>query len=63
MPCHRCFGSHCCVERPQQAYREWQHNTTADALFVINNDVLVPDGVFDAMAAAMTPEGRSAEPM
>jgi hypothetical protein len=42
----------------QQAYREWQRNTSVDALFIINNDVLVPDGVIDAMASALTPEGR-----
>jgi hypothetical protein len=44
----------------QQAYREWQRNTSADALFIINNDVLVPDGVVNAMAAALTPAGKSA---
>lgn len=43
-----------------QAYREWQRNTSADDLFIINNDVLVPDGVIDAMAAALTPEGEPA---
>jgi len=36
-----------------QAYREWL-NSSQEALFIINNDVLVPDGVFDALSAVET---------
>ncbi len=39
-----------------QAYREWR-NSSHESLFIINNDVLVPDGVIDKLAAALTPEG------
>lgn len=39
-----------------QAYQRWKAGD-ADALFVINNDVLVPDGAFSALAYALSPEG------
>lgn len=40
-----------------QAYRAWL-DTDHEFLFYVNNDVLVPDGVVDALARAMTPEGE-----
>lgn len=40
----------------RQAYREWR-NSSYESLFIVNNDVLVPAGVIDALAAALTPEG------
>ena len=39
-----------------QAYRLWLQ-TEHEYLFFVNNDVLVPDGVIDALARAMTAEG------
>lgn len=40
-----------------QAYRAWLE-TDHQFLFYVNNDVLVPDGVIDALARAMTKEGE-----
>lgn len=40
----------------RQAYREWR-NSSYESLFIVNNDVLVPPGVIDALAAALMPEG------
>ncbi len=39
-----------------QANQQWKAGS-ADALFIINNDVLVPDGALSALAHALTPEG------
>ena len=45
-----------CGRAAGQAYQQWKAGG-ADALFIINNDVLVPDGALSALAHALTPEG------
>ena len=54
-----CAGSKltCVLPCTSQAYRAWL-DTDHEFLFYVNNDVLVPDGVVDALARAMTPEGE-----
>ena len=51
------FGRAAC-----QAYQQWKAGES-DAMFIINNDVLVPDGALSALAHALTPEGARSLPV